>query len=218
MNEFLTFIYSLIAGVWLFIFLFTSLKKRFFTPFIEASMQRITIWNRIKTVIVSVVALFLLFKGIERLHYSHDEIACTDKKFLDMAYADQVEVEVYLMDQEKLIHLFKGNPPEHGIYNPSKPMDLSCAKTSDPFFYLVIRIKNKGNRTIWGSLEWGPLVNYFQKEYMPQVDIPPLPPNMADFTNVVLWSEVEALARLPSFYPNLKTKWVQLYTCEGKKT
>ena len=204
--EFLYFV----ACIVLLVFLYIKLKRRFFNRFIDAKQQRVLIWNWTKRIILLALSLCFLIKGIERWYYFHDEIAYTDEKFLDMAYADQVEIEVYLMEQAKLISLFKGNPPEPGTLQPKPKPYRRWPSPLDSYFYLVLRVKNKGDRIVWGSLS-----NRLNERYIPHVDIPPLPPNMTDFTNIVLWSH-STENNLPEAYPKLEVQWKRLYTSKGE--
>ncbi|MBS0627265.1 MAG: hypothetical protein JSS09_03530 [Verrucomicrobia bacterium] len=197
-----------IICVWLCVYLYIRLKRRFFNRFIDASKTRILVWKFIKCSVMIVLSVIFIIKGCERWYYFHDEIEYTDKKFLDMSYIDQLDMQVYLMDQEKLISLFKGNPPTPGKHIASSERNVFPSPT-DPYFYLVIRIKNKGDRIVWGSLD-----NRLNEKYLRSIDIPPLPPNMKDFTNIVLWWQ-ETEENLPKDYPNLGIKWKAIYTSQG---
>ena len=197
-----------IICVWVLVYLYIKLKRRFFNRFIDASKTRTLVWNLIKRSVMVILSIIFIIKGCERWYYFHDEIEYTDKKFLDMSYADQIDMQVYLMDQERLISLFKGNPPVPGKHITQSKQNVFPAPT-DPYFYLVIRIKNNGNRIVWGSLE-----NHLNETYLRNIDIPPLPPLMEDFTNIVLWWQ-KPEENLPKDYPNLQIKWKALYTSQG---
>lgn len=196
----------LILFVWLIVFIYIRLKRRFFNRFIDASQKRVLIWGWIKRIVLVLVSIVLIIGGCERWYYFHDEIAYTDKNLLDMAYADQIDMEVYLMDQEKLISLFKGNPPESGTHDPGVYKN-GYPEPEDPYFYLVIRVRNRGDQVAWGCLD-NDLNGVRQLE---DIDIPPLPPNMSDFTNIVLWWQ-RSPEYLPDKYPKLEVIWKKLYT------
>ena len=197
---------AFIACVWLVIYVYIKLKRRFFNRFIDAKSHRVLIWNWTKRVFLIACSIILTIKGIECWVYFHDEIAYTNKKFLDMAYADQIEMEAYFMNNEKLISLFENNHPDP---IPEFTNENNLQET-DPNFYLVIRIKNKGDRILWGSIAKKP-----NGPYIPYYDIPPIGPNMTDFTNIVLWYR-RADKYLPMKYQQVEVRWDKIYTSTGE--
>jgi hypothetical protein len=205
-------LYLFIASVWLPIFLLMKLKRRSFTPFIHASPKRIFIWNWTKKVLVILISPFLVFKAIERFYYFHDEVEHTDKKLLDMAYVDQIETQSYLMDQQSLASLFqeKNNPKPETCPVVFRSIQAKYLPSSQLYFYLVIQIKNKGDRVVWGSLN-----SYLNEKQLPDIDVPPLPPNMTDFVNIVVWSGKTGKSLPAASCPKLTTAWKEIYTSQG---
>ena len=195
--------------VWLIVFLYIRLKRRFFNRFVDASEKRVFTWGWIKRVVLIFVSIALFIGGCERWYYFHDEIAYTDKDLLNMAYADQIDFEVFLMDKEKLISLFKGNPPEVGTHD-SEFYRHGYPRSKDPHFYLVIRVRNRGDKVAWGCLN-----NPLNDIGLQDIDISPLPSNMSDFTNMVLWWQ-RPKEYLPASYPKLEATWKKLYTNKGE--
>ena len=198
-----------ILFMWLIVFIYIRLKRRFFNRFIDASEKRVFIWGWIKRVVLILVSIVLIIGGCERWYYFHDEIAYTDKNLLDLAYANQIDMEIYLMDQEKLISLFKGNPPEAGTHDPSFYRN-GFLRPEDPYFYLVIRVRNRGDKVAWGCLD-----NHLSDRGLQNIDVPPIQPNMSNFTNIVLWWEGSP-KHLPSGYPKPEVTWKKLYTSKGE--
>ncbi len=162
------------------------------------------IWDSTKKVFFVIASAFLIFNTGHRLYYFHDEmIYAGNRKLLNPDYATQMEVETYLMSQQNVIDLFEGKPPDPDRTTFSKEQLWTSPKAFDPRFYLVVRLRNNGDRMAWGVLDY-----YSDNENISQIDIPPLSPYMTDFKNVVL----PALQINTPEYPQLKSTWHQLYT------
>jgi hypothetical protein len=192
-----------------------------FKRFLSVSDSRRTVWEWTKRLFYTVTALLLLVATFQRWYYFHDEMVYAgNPKQLDPAYASQVEVEAYLMSLQNVIDLFEGKPP-----NPDKatiPVDSPLYKKyphnpSEPRFYLVIRVKNKGPKALWGVLDY-----FVEGKKMREIDVPPLPSDMKDFKNIVLqadfiWKHIPPKIGTFGPYPDLETKWQKLYTVQGEK-
>ncbi len=194
------------ACVGVLVFLFIQMKKKLFDPFIAASKLRFSIWNWTKRVILIALSISLLISTFERWYYFHDEIAYSEKSLeVDPSYADQIEVEAYMTDEENLAEIFKGNLPELKVEQPDKNKN-----SSNSVRYMVIRIKNKGDLPIYGILEDS------NPRGIQDVNVPPLPPHMSDFKNIVLWKYwANRDSSVP--YSTLDLKWKQIYTLKGDK-
>ncbi|MBX7066593.1 MAG: hypothetical protein K1X28_05130 [Parachlamydiales bacterium] len=165
-------------------------------------------------------SIFFISAAVHRLYYFHDEMIYAGKRNLNPAYANQIEVETYLMSEPNLINLFQGEPP-----NPDK-RDINSQKVFwsggrfpgplDPRFYLVIRVKNNGDQTAWGVLNYT-----YEDQFVRHIDVPPLPAKMCDFKNIVLLAQPKDSFGAPTFslkndkispYPQLKSTWLRIYT------
>ena len=212
---------------WFFIalvFIFYKFGKfigKGFKRFLSVSNLRRTIWEWIKRLFFITTSLLLIISTFQRWYYFHDEMAYLgNSKYLNPSYASHVEVEAYLMSLQNVIDLFEGNlpnPDTQTIFVDS-PIDKNYPHVpSDPRYYLVIRIKNKGPQALWGILDY-----FVDGQKMREIDVPPLPPEMKDFKNIVLQADF-VYQHLPPRrgtigpYPNLETKWKQLYTTQGEK-
>lgn len=205
----LTFLFF-IACVGIFIFLFLKLKHKFFNPFISASKLRLSIWNWTKKVILIGLSILLLIGSFERWYYIHDEIRYASKSLaLDLSYADQIEMEAYLMNEQDLISLFEGNPPIPNMTEASYLKAKQEPYGDNPMSYFVLRVKNKGDHTIYGVVE-DRENGYFVRD----INVPPLPPHMTEFKEIVLWSS----SSMPGTYPQKGIKWKQIFTIKGEKT
>jgi hypothetical protein len=138
-----------------------------------------------------------------------------NKKQLNQAYADQIDVKTYLMSQQNVIDLFKGNPPNPNtqtIQDKGETFFYNVQNPSDPRYYLVVELKNKGNKVCWGILE-----NYADGKKVHNIDIPPLSPEMKEPKYIVIraWPSEQ---KMPGDYPHLEAKWLKLYTSKGEKS
>ncbi len=190
-----------VACVWAVIFLFIKLKKKFFDPFIAASSVRFTIWNWTKRVVLLALSVSLLLATFERWYYFHDDIAHSNKSAeIDLSYAEQIEVEAYLTREEYLVDLFEGKLPGEETTNlKDQPDDQIC--------YLIIRLKNRGDLPIYGTLK---------PKHFPDVDVPPLPPNMAEFKNIIV-SDFFSKDQIPNSYEKEEVQWKKIYEVKGAK-
>jgi hypothetical protein len=113
--------------------------KSKFKHFLSISDSRRLAWDWIKRLFFIIAALILLVGTFQRWHFFHDEIRHTaDQKQLNLAYADQIEMEVYLMTQQNVISLFEGNLPKpdtQTILKTSDFYDKPEPDPSDPRFY-----------------------------------------------------------------------------------
>ena len=190
-----------IACVWAVIFLFIKLKKKFFDPFIAASPLRFSIWNWTKRVILLALATSFLICTFERWYYFHDDIAHSKKSAeIDLSYAEQIEIEAYLTLEEYVVDLFEGKLPLAAKRDlDNKPFNEVC--------YLVIRLKNMGDVPIYGALD---------PRYFPDVDVPPLPPNMQEFKSIIV-SKSFSEERIPDSYEKWELQWKKIYAVTGDK-
>lgn len=191
-----------------------------FQSFLSKSPKRRPIWEWTKRIVLAALSLQLLFSTWERWYYFHDEMIY-GSKYRDPSYADQIEIETYLMSQQEVAALFAGEPP-----NPSReeiPLTSDLYKQyphgpTYPRFYLVTRVKNKGDKIFWGTLDCTA-----EGERITTVDIPPLPPQMQEFKNVVqvaefVWQKTPPSPGMSGPYPELKTTWLCLYAKEGVRS
>ena len=193
------------------IFSFVKLKKKCFDPFINASKLRFSIWNWTKRASLIALSICLIVASFDRWYYFHDEIAYSKKSLaVDLSYADQIEVEAYLMSELNLVDLFEGLSPNPDRQEMEDGFDKE-QKPSDPRFYLVIRVKNKGDIPIYGILE-----DSVNGKKIREIDVPPLSPNMSDFKNIVLWT-YRSERSVPGPYPKIELKWKQIYTLKGEE-
>ena len=189
-----------VACVWILIFLFIKLKKKFFDPFIAASLLRLSIWKWTKRVILLALTANLLVSTFERWYYFHDDIAHSKKSLeIELSYADQVEIEAFLTPESNVADLFQGKLPPEMTEDPKN-------KSTGKICYVVIRIKNKGDLPIYGTL-----THNFQ-----DIDVPPLPPNMSDFKSIIVWKYSFQTPILGS-YEKLELKWKKIYTIKENK-
>jgi len=179
--------------------------------FVLITDRRQELWSRCKCVLYIVGALPCIFGGFYRIHYFHDQMQYASKKYLNMAYANQMSVELYLMDHQNLIDLFEGNPPnpnkqfidEEEAYRNTPPLP------EKPRFYLVARLKNTGDRVAWGVLDYA--VNGISTR---MIDVPPLPAHMTDFKLIVLPTN-RPDRYVPGEYPVLASSWNKLFINQG---
>ncbi len=169
----------------------------------------------IKWAFFLIASIFLLFGGVRRLYYFHDEmIYAGGSKDLNPAYADQIDVELYLMSLPNVIDLFEGKSPnpdtceitwdEWSKHN--NPDDLTRPRT-----YLVVRLKNRGDQIAWGVLEH----TVEGRKIKRMIDVPPLAPQASGFKNIILFPG--RAKNIPGPYPELKASWLKLYTKNGEK-
>jgi hypothetical protein len=178
---------------------------------VDGHPTRIKAWEWVKRLFWIGLAIPLLIASFERWYYFHDEISYGNKKQLNPHYASQIDAEVYLMSQENVIALFEGNPPNPDtrfIPERTYSQPYVAPQPADPRFFLVVRIRNHGDQAAWGVL------NCFVGETEGwNVDIPPIPPEMQGYKNIVLLSN--DISQGP--YPKLELRWEQLYTMQGGK-
>lgn len=185
------------------------------------------VWERSLGTFYAVAGLYLLFGSYQRWHHFHDEMSYEEKREQNLAYADQIEVSAYLMNVQNVIDLFEGKDPDPDcsfvdiddwddhIRGPGKSRGSHSVynEPTDPRFYLVIKVKNNGPQVAFGVLDY--IVNGKKSK---SIDVPPLPPKMKEYKNIVLqahflyrWTSCPNLgSRGP--YPHLETKWDKLYT------
>ncbi len=178
------------------------------------SDSRRLMWRWMKRMFFALTTFALLIGTFQRWHFFHDEMEYTaSQRNLNLAYAGQIETEVYLMTHQNVIDLFEGKPP-----NPDTQTILQASglywkpdpDPADPRFYLVVRLKNKGDQVAWGALDY-----FVEGKKTRKVEISFLPAHMGDYKNIVL----EAIfidKNFPGPYPHLEVKWQQLFTTRGE--
>ncbi len=203
-----------VAFVFLVVILFNKFKKKVFDPFIAASRSRACSWEWVKRIFFVVASTLLLIATWKRWYYFHDEmIYAGDKRQLAPQYETQVDVQVYLMSQQNVVDIFEGKPPHPDMQTVPKPssQDEKDPEPHDPRFYMVVGIKNHGNRAIWGVLDC-----FIEKEPEQQIDVPSLPPHMKDVAYIVFPFRPQGGSRYGD-YPVVETKWKQLYAAPETK-
>lgn len=119
--------------------------------------------------------------------------------FSDKAYAKQIEVKVYILTHGQAADL---------LANPSKePVQLLSSELSKfSKFYLVVRVRNLGNKHAWGTLAcsvpciWEPVK-------IPIISL------YEDFSNYLICIDGTSVAMsYENFIPKLSFEWDQLYT------
>jgi hypothetical protein len=180
----------------------------------DSDSRRLT-WEWMKRICFVLTTFALLMGTFQRWHFFHDEIKYTaDQSHLNLTYAGQIEMEVYLMTQQNVMNLFEGKPPNPDTQTILKTSDLydkPKPDPADPRFYLVIRLKNRGDQVAWGILDY-----FVEGEKTREVEIPSLPSHMRDYKNIIL--EASRIDKsLPGSYPHLEVKWQQLFTTRGEK-
>ena len=186
-----------------------------FKRFILFSPLRRRTWEWVKRLFFVVATSMLLVGTFQRWWFFHDEIECSvNPSQLNLAYSNQIEVEVYLMSQHNVLNLFEGKSPDpdrQTILKSSNLCDKPTPNPLDPRFYLVIRLKNKGDQIAWGLLDY-----FVEGRRTRGIDVSSLPSHMQGFTNIVLKaSHIDK--NLPGSYPHLEVKWKQLFTTRAEK-
>lgn len=119
--------------------------------------------------------------------------------FSDKAYAKHIEVKIYILTESQSADL---------LANPSKePIQLFSSELSKfPKKYLVVRVKNLGDKNAWGTLAcsapriWEPI-------NVPIINI------RDDFCNYLICLEGSYVAGSDeNFIPKLSFEWDELYT------
>ena len=119
--------------------------------------------------------------------------------FSDKAYAKHIEVKAYILTEKQSADL---------LADPSKePIQLLASELANfPQKYLVIRVKNLGNKHAWGTLAcavprvWHPIK-------VPTINI------HDDFCNYLICLEGSYVAGSDeNFTPKITFDWYQLYT------
>lgn len=167
-------------------------------------------WMWTKRVFFIVASALLIFGAFRRLYYFHDEMIYGDPKLLDPSYSSQIQVETYLMSLPNLIDLFEGKPPNPDMSSFTKKFQWSdFEQPACPRFYLVVCLKNKGDKIAWGVLDYA-----VDGEKTRQVEVPPLPPRMSKFEIIALKAsqrDKNQHSDNPE-YPEIQSTWVQLFT------
>ena len=119
--------------------------------------------------------------------------------FSDRAYAKSIEVKAYILTEKQSADL---------LADPSKePIQLlACELAKFSKLYLVVRVKNLGNKNAWGTLAcsvpriWHPIK-------VPTISI------FDDFCNYLICIEGFSVAYSDeNFIPEITFEWDQLYT------
>ena len=117
----------------------------------------------------------------------------------DKAYAKHIEVKIYILTESQSAHL---------LADPSKePVQLLASELADFLkTYLVVRVRNLGNKNAWGTLACS----------VPRIWVPiniPVINIRDDFCNYLICLEGSSVAYSDeNFFPKLSFKWDELYT------
>ncbi len=119
--------------------------------------------------------------------------------FSDKAYAKHIEVKAYILTDKQSADLLANSSKE-----PAQLLASELAKF--PKLYLVVRVRNLGNKNAWGTLAcsvpriWDPI-------NIPIISI------CDDFCNYLICLEGSSVAEShENFTPQITFKWDQLYT------
>lgn len=205
-NLLIEFIFLILAALLLYV-----LIKKLFRRYVLTTNKKRQGWEWIKGCIYITLSLVLIYGTFHRWYYFHDELPYSgNKKQLNPEYASQVELETYLMSQQNLIDLFEGKSPSPDMEFMDKDKNIAANDVpSNPRYFLVVRVKNKGDQVIWGMVDCS--VEDREKR---KADIPPLPPKMDEFKNIVVFAYDR---NIPGPYPQIRTDWYKLYTSGEKK-
>lgn len=119
--------------------------------------------------------------------------------FSDKAYAKQIEVKAYILTEKQSADL---------LFDPSKePIQLLASELAQSSkLYLVVRVRNLGNKHVWGTLACS----------VPRVWHPIKVPTISirdDFCNYLICLEGFCVAYSDEkFIPKITYEWDQLYT------
>lgn len=164
-------------------------------------------------ILLAVSSLYFIYDGFDSLIHFHDDISYrSDKELLNLDYADQVETNVWLMDVQNVINLFEGKPlniDRHTITVKEWRSEINELIT-DPRFYLVVGLKNRGDKIAWGVLDY-----YVNGKKTRQIDVPSLPSHMTKEAYIVIPATPQEDQNIPGPYPDLHIIWQQLYTVDG---
>jgi hypothetical protein len=119
--------------------------------------------------------------------------------FSDKAYAKHIEVKAYILTEKQSADLLADPSKE-----PTQFLASELAKF--PKLYLVVRVKNLGNKHVWGTLACS----------VPRVWHPIKVPTISihdDFCNYLICIEGFSVAYSDeNFIPKITFEWDQLYT------
>ncbi|MBM3197991.1 MAG: hypothetical protein FJZ58_01890 [Chlamydiae bacterium] len=188
--------------------------------FFFATEKRLALWKWICIGMSSSLSLFFMGIVIDRWAHHHDDMAYTiDPRDEDPSYASQIETEVFVSVLPDIAKIFEGETlsPERLEHTPiAEPWGISHPYRNVYVFqgWFVIRIKNKGSKIAFGRLR---LMDQKKGSYT-LIDVPPLPPYMEEFANIVL--EFPNLMpglnnhpeTKPEIYPKITSCWEQLVT------
>jgi hypothetical protein len=116
-----------------------------------------------KQLLTIAILTFLTFWGVKRIHFLYqmnnlEKInrarTHTQNYVLDMDYQKNIKTQMYLMTTEQVCVLFKDNTnevPEKWYFN-EKPSHLRGYVSYKKPLYLVIRIKNEGEKSFFGKV------------------------------------------------------------------
>lgn len=120
--------------------------------------------------------------------------------FSNKRYAKNIEVKTYVLTQEQMVDLFK--------YPDREPVQLPAEKFNKIGLqqYFVVRVKNLGNRTAWGTLSCKvPGLHRYTL-----IKIPCIRKYYCDY--VICISDFYISSAKDSIYPDMSYKWSELYT------
>lgn len=181
---------------------FFIFKKPFLSLFLKRMIFMCSIWDWIKCVVYCSLSISLVFAGFERWYYFRDDLSHSKNlQLVDLSYADQIEVEAYLISEENVSKAFL---LEGFIANEDWSMHSFDQHNKRKTFYKVIRIKNKGGIPICGILK-----SSTSKEFR-RIEVPPLPPYMSEFKNIVLCGD-RAVKKKYKTPLKLFFEWERLY-------
>lgn len=182
-------------------------------------MNRVGQWSRkafsfLLILFLAASSLYFIYDGFDSLIHFHDDISYrSDKKRLNLDYADQIETNVWLMDVQNVINLFEGKPlhiDKHTISRKEWRSEINELIT-DPRFYLVVGLKNRGDKIAWGVLDY-----YVNDSKTRQIDVPSLPAHMDKEAYIVIPATPQEDQNIPGPYPDLHIIWQQLYAVDGE--
>ena len=117
--------------------------------------------------------------------------------FSDSRYSELIEIKPYLMNSAQVGQLFQSI--NQNICQPS------YEKLNMNELYLVVMIKNKGNKTAWGILKC-----FVEQRELAQIDVPAMGGNMTTFVYFVV--PIHGVIFAPSEEdPVVNLSWIKLY-------
>jgi len=170
----------------------------------------------IKQLVSIAILSFLSFWGINRIHFLYqlkhlDRINLqrthTENYVLDMDYQKNIKAQAYLMTPEQVSALFKDNnneSPEKWYFEENLFLEKYPFSYKKPL-YLVIRIKNEGDKEFFGEITCGlPFKNKLNKKIIR------CPKRGTSFINYAFFAASSYSSDKPG-YPEITTSWENIY-------